>query len=153
MRDDELARTLDEQRWKFPISSLPAADQAARGLPPVTGADVAATYGLLVHYTQWQYLVLMMQDREIRARCWLTPTAYAECMVPYNLGLDSPREVCLLVDVSSLPILWGPGVTPPSARNPSIWRGGGIEFYSPHPIPFSCVTEVIELAPCGDEHP
>lgn len=152
MRNDELARTLDERRWLSAIPAIPAADHARMGLPSVTGADVAARYGLLVHYTQWRYLPLMVQAGAIRAQCWLTPTPYSECIVPYNLGLDSPREVCLLVDVSSLRTLWGPALIPPSSLHPTIWRGGGIEFFSADPLPLTCVKDVIELAPCGDEH-
>jgi hypothetical protein len=151
VRDDELAWVLDGQRWTSPVPVQPAADFQKLGLPSVPGHVVADRYGLLAHYTQWRYLPLIIQAGAIRAGCWLTPTPYAQCMVPHNLGLDSPREVCLLVEVRSLATLWGPGTTPASGRFPLIWRGGGIEFYSADPVPFSAVREVIELAPCGDE--
>ena len=131
----------------------PAANFQSLNLPPVSGREVADRYGLLAHYTQWRYLPLMIQAGAIHAGCWLTPTPYAECMAPYNRGLNSPREVCLLIDASQLTSLWGPGLTPPSTLHPSMWRGGSIEFYSTDPVPFAAVTTVIELEPCGDEHP
>lgn len=84
--------------------------------------------------------------------CWLTPTPYAACMAPYNLGLNTPRDVCVLIDVSDIVEVWGPGTIPPSNQYPDTWRGGGIEFYTPTPIRLAAVREVIELAPCGDTH-
>ena len=102
MRDDEVARTLDAGRWNAPMPPYPAANFQSLNLPPVSGREVADRYGLLAHYTQWRYLPLMIQAGAIHAGCWLTPTPYAECMAPYNLGLNSPREVCLLIDASQL---------------------------------------------------
>ncbi|GEM_PF-7080770 len=75
-----------------------------------SGSDVADVYGLLVHYTTLERLSSIVDTDRIGINhgCWLTPTPYAACMTPYDLGLNSPRNVCLLVDVSNLPELWGP---------------------------------------------
>ena len=148
MRDDNLAKVLDEQRG-LSVSPLPANQNRQ-----VSGQTVADTYGLLAHYTTWEALAWMLETGSIGgdAGCWLTPTPYAACMAPYTLGLNSPRAVCLLVDVRHLPALWGPGTSPPSGRYPTIWLGGGIEFLSPGPVPFEHVQRVIEIRPCGDTH-
>ena len=151
MRDDNLAREMDRHR-RLPISPLPSEDLYTGGQPAVAGHVVASAYGLLVHYTSVDNLTSIRASGYIRAGSWLTPTPYAACMAPYNLGLPSPRNVCLLVDVSSIPDLWGPGTTPPSSVYPSIWTGRGIEFFVPSPIPFSFVQSIIELSPCGDIH-
>lgn len=82
----------------------------------------------------------------------MTPTIYAGCMAPYDLGLNTPRDICLLIDVEPLSELWGPGTSRFSSQHREIWKGGGIEFYSPFPIEVQNVAEVIELKPCGDRH-
>jgi hypothetical protein len=148
MRDDNLAKTLDKWRG-LTVQPLPA-DQ----LPPIAGHKVADTYGLLAHYTTWEALGWMLKFGNIGGDigCWLTPTPYAACMVSYTLGLNTPRTVCLIVDVCEVSTLQGPGTSPPSGRYPTIWLGGGIEFFSPHPIPFKYVKRVIEIRPCGDTH-
>ena len=149
MRVDNLAKAFDEQRGLTvhpqPATQVPAA---------IPGHQVADTYGLLAHYTTWEALEWMLASNKIGGEtgCWLTPTPYAACMVPYALGLNTPRTVCLLVDVRSVRTLRGPGTSPPSGRHPTIWRGGGIEFFSPDPVPFDCVRRVIEIRPCGDMH-
>jgi len=148
MRDDNLAKALDERRG-LSVQPLPA-DQ----MVPIPGHQVADTYGLLAHYTTWEALRWMLESESIGgdAGCWLTPTPYAACMAPYTLGLNTPRTVCLLVDVRQVSALHGPGTSPPSGRYPTIWLGGGIEFFSPHPIPFNYVRRVFEIRPCGDMH-
>ena len=161
MRGDSLVRELDRRRWNYSggISPQPAIDLYSIPTPSVTGADVTNVYGLLAHYTTWQRLGQFINANMIGGRpggsqgCWLTTTPYGACVAPYHLGLDSPRELCLLIDVSSLPQLWGPGTCPPSRQHSSTWQGGGIEFFSPIPIPFSLVRRVYEIAPCGDCQP
>jgi hypothetical protein len=116
---------------------------------------VADRYGLLSHYTIWQGLTLALDTGSVGGPqgCWLTPTPYAGCVAPYDLGLNTPRDVCLLVDVSELVQLWGPGMAAPSGLHPSIWRGGALEFYSPFPIEFTRVRRVvIGVDTCGDTH-
>lgn len=153
MRFDSLANELLLRR-SVPVSQLPA--QSLIGAqPPLSGRDVHATYGLLVHYTGSHWVNAMMNAGFVGragADCWLTPSPHAACMLPYTLGLDSPRDVCLLIDVSSVPGLWGPGTCPPSRRYPNIWRGGGIEFVCPAstPLPFALVQNIVQLEPCGD---
>jgi hypothetical protein len=125
------------------------------GTPPVTGAEVADAFGLLSHYTTWDHLAQILNVGAIGGShgCWLGTTPYGACVAPYNLGLASPRELCLLVDVRTLPQLWGPGTCAPSSQYRTIWRGGGIEFFSPNPLPFNLVKQVCEIFPCGDCQP
>jgi hypothetical protein len=105
MRDDGLAYVLDENR--FSVSTDTAWDMYSTGQNAVTGADVARAYGLLAHYINRDRLALIIEAGRIGPGCWLTPTAYAACLTPYNLGLDSPRNMCLLIDVSEHSRLWG----------------------------------------------
>src|SRR6476646_6922796 len=122
MRFDALTRELMHRR-SIPVADLPARDLFQQHHPSVTGALVTSTYGLLALYTRHAWIAPMRSAGligRLGAGCWLSPSALAACMVPYNLGLDSPREVCLLVDVSSVPELWGPGTCPPSGPYPSI---------------------------------
>lgn len=157
MRGDSLARELDRRRWGSlgGISPQPAIDLYRMGTPSVSGADVANVYGLLSHYTTSQRLAQMINVNLIGGGhgCWLTTTPYGACVAPYNLGLDSPRELCVLIDVRSLRQLWGPGTCPPSYQYRNIWLGGAIEFFSPTPIPFNLVRRVCEIFPCGDCQP
>lgn len=118
------------------------------------GRSVADALGCLVHYTTPEGIVLINGSGAVGppgGGVWLTPTPYAACMTPYDLGLPSPRKFALVIDVSTVAELWGPG-TAPSTAFPSMWRGGGTEFYVPSRIPLSAIREVIELQPCGDEH-
>lgn len=153
MRFDSLADTLLSRR-AVPVSRFPA--QTLMGShPPISGQDVHAAFGLLVHYTSSRWVDAMLAADVVGrpgAGCWLTPSPHAACMAPYSLGLDSPRNIGLLIDVRSLPTLWGPGTCPPSRLHPNIWRGGGIEFVCPAatPIPFSLVQDVVQIEPCGD---
>jgi hypothetical protein len=154
MRYDVLARELVRRR-PLAVSPLAAEDLWHNGVAPVPGQVVADTYGLLAHYTRRQFVVGMRRAGfvgRLHAACWFAPTAHAACMVPYNLGVDSPRDVCLLVDVSKVPQLWGPGTAPASSNYPGIWRGGGVEFYCPAgtPVQFAWVQAVIDIHPCGD---
>lgn len=153
MRFDVLAREM-AQRRPFAVSRLPAEDLWRNGAGPVPGWVVADVYGLLAHYTRRQHVPMMWRARSVgrpSSGCWLAPTAHAACMVPYNLGVDSPRDVCLLVDVRAVPELWGSGTSPPATNYPAIWIGGGVEFYCPvgSNIPFASVQAVIDIDPCG----
>ena len=150
MRDDKLAHVLDENRFRGSFDT--ALDMFRAGEEAVTGEEVAGVYGLLVHYTNSDRLPSIIESESIGPGCWLTPTIYPACMVPYNLGLGSPRDICLLIDVSSILELWGPGTCRPSTRHAPIWPGGGIEFYTPKPVEFSLVRSIIEIEPCGDTH-
>jgi hypothetical protein len=152
VRHDSLLRRLDRERWSSDLSPFPADELWRSGRPPVSGEEVANTYGLLAHYTTLDALEWIRQMDAISPRCWLTPTTYAACMSPYDLGLNTPRDVCLLVDVRSVPQLWGPGTSRPSSHFPMIWAGGAIEFFSDSPISFSNVRRAIRIEPCGDMH-
>lgn len=153
-RSNALAQLFDHAKWgrRATVSPDPAEDLYIKRAPSVSGTSVAQVYGYLVHYTTWRHV------RDILARgylggphgCWLTPSPLAACMVPYDLGLDSPRDACLLVDPEQIGELWGPGTVHPKGLHKSIWRGGGVEFYSPHPLPLHIVKEIHLLEPCGD---
>lgn len=127
--------------------------------PPLAGTEVAETYGLLAHYTTQYGWEVINEIGGVSSGCWLTPAISAACMVPYNLGLDSPRDVCLIVDVSSVSELWGPSTIPASRNHPKIWHGGGVEFYIPRTgvrDGFSILTEHIraklDCSPCSGNH-
>lgn len=154
LRQNRLGRALDERRWGGVAGLRPAEDMYKRGDPAVSGVRVASAYGFLSHYTTLGRLAQMLQIGQIggNAGCWLTPTTFAACMTPYDIGLDTPRNMCLLVDVGSVPALWGPGTAPASRTHPAIWRGGGLEFFSPQPLSTSLITRVYEILPCGN-HP
>ena len=149
MRDDNLAVILDRTRFQGPW--IAARDLFNMGEEPVSGHTVSQKYGLLAHYCNADRLPLIFTSGQIgNPLCWLSPTPYASCMSPYGLGLDTPRNACLLVDVEEVSRLWGPGICPPSRSRPNIWRGGGVEFFSPDPITTDLVRHIIELEPCGD---
>lgn len=163
LHGDQLSKLLVTKQRPVPRES--AADMYARNAKPMSGAEVTEAYGLLVHYTRWSVLSLIANSEEIGIRgassgtgtsggVWLSPSVYPACMVPYNLGLESPRDVCVVLDVSRVSELWGPGTIPPSMKHHSIWQGGGVEFYCPEPIPFSAPTlvDVVGVEPCGGGH-
>lgn len=154
MRDDGLSRTLDERRWPAPIARQPARDLRRQGLARVSGKEVATRYGVLGHYVSGSMLPVYIAQGVIGGPngTWLTPTSYAACMAPYNLGLNTPRDFCMLVDVTEFDELWGPGTADKSTLHPTIWQGGGIEFFVPRAIPLHLVREVVRLSPCGDTH-
>lgn len=160
MGSDNLARLLDQERWQSSgrVSPLPADELWQKSVTQFrfSGATVADEYGLLAHYTTVSGLGLIQDDGFISGKkgggCWLTPTSYAACIASYDLGLDTPRNLCLLVDVSKLEELWGPGTSEESSWSPAVWRGGAIEFYSAVPVSYTYVKHVIPLAPCGDLH-
>jgi hypothetical protein len=150
VRHNRLAQALDGHRWNGPIHPEPAIQLYRTGKQ---GARVASRFGVLAHYTSGPGLLWVAETGAIGhpRGTWLTPTPYAGCMVPYDLGLENPRDVCILVDVRELGDLWGPGTCRRSANFGAIWQGGGIEFYYPGPIPLRHVRRIIlSLSPCGD---
>ena len=151
-RQNRLARTVDARRWGQQVFRLPAEDLYKRGYPPASGTQVANAYGYLAHYTTLPRLSQLLQAGQIggSAGCWLTPSELAACMVPYDLGLNTPRDVCLLIDVRGVTDLWGPGTIPGSTAYRSIWRGGGIEFYVPQPLNTAVIRQVVPIEPCRD---
>ncbi|MBM4415910.1 MAG: hypothetical protein FJ035_06645 [Chloroflexi bacterium] len=72
-------------------------------------------------------------------------------MLPYNLGLENPRDI-VVVDPAGIPSLWGPGTVAPSQRFSEHWRGGAAEFYVPHPLPLGLVLDIYVVEACGDLH-
>jgi hypothetical protein len=91
---------LDESRFGGSLDN--ALDMFLAGEELITGGEVAGRYGLLAHYTNRDRLPSIIQSEGIGPGCWLTPTAYAACLTPYNLGLDSPRSMCFLIDDSGI---------------------------------------------------
>jgi hypothetical protein len=155
MRNDSVARLLDARRNIQPVQMLAAEDMYRLSFPPVPGGTVARTYGLLIIYVSSQALPLIVQNQAVGRPgygCWLTPTPYASCLAPYDLGLPSPRDFCLLVDVAGIAALWGPGTAPPSRTYPMLWKGGAVEFFAPNPIPIGTIRGAIQIMPCGDTH-
>lgn len=156
MRIDNLARAFDTKRCaRFPggLSSLPAQELYSSSFPSIPGSDVAAAFGFLVHYTTRDSLIQIRRSGFIggSSGCWLTPTGYSGCMVPYDLGLNTARDICLIVNVAGVADLWGLGTAPPGSLV-SIWKGGGIEFYSHQPIDFTNVVMMSTCGTCGDPH-
>lgn len=117
----------------------------------VTGAQVAAVFGPnLIHYTLATHLPSIRREGQVGLEgrgLWLTPSPYAGCQAPYNLGLRSGINVCLTINIESVDALWGPGT---AGQGAAPWPGGGIEFYCPHPLPTHLVTSYRLLESCGD---
>ena len=152
MRANSLGKRFDQGRWPQPVAPDSALDLNLRGAPPIAGQQIAARYGLLAHYLSATALPAIVAQASIGGPggTWLTPTPYAGCVAPYDLGLRSPRDLCMLVDVSQLARVWGPGTAVPSILYPTTWRGGAVEFFVPGPIPLQSVRELIGLHACGD---
>lgn len=152
LRNNRLGRAVDERRWGQQVSPLPAEDLYKLGYPPVAGAQVASAYRFVVHYTTLARLAQILQAGQIggSAGCWLTPTDLAACMTPYDLGLNTPRDACLLINVQEITAIWGPGTAPGSSAYRTVWRGGGIEFYVPQPVSSALILRVWTIEPCGD---
>jgi hypothetical protein len=156
-RDDELGELL--QRYKKDSSGnvlVVHRDTASwlvqNGQGRMTGPEVSAAFGPLLHYTDPDGVrgILAASQIGFSGRgVWLTPVPYASCLAPYDLGLESPRNVCLVVDPEILPELYGPGTAAPSTSFGSIWRGGGVEFFSTTPVPLSAVRDIVEVSTCG----
>lgn len=109
---------------------------------------------MLLHYTSYAGVELIRATGTLglgEHGVFLTPSLYAGCMVPANLGLRRATDRVLVVDPASLPELWGPGTAVPSDWDP-LWVGGGVEFFSPAPIRLEEVLQWEELGSCGDGH-
>ena len=134
------------------VHPMCAIDLALTDAQQITGDEVARLYGPLLHYTTAPVLRLIIAAGELgrpNAGVWLTPSPYSACLAPYELGLDSPRDVCLLIDTSGMPGLYGPARAAPSSTA-RLWRGGALEFFSPSPISLTHVLEAVEVGTCGD---
>lgn len=89
-RADSLALALG-QRPGIAVSLLPAQVLYSQGFPSLPGAQVTQQYGLLAYYTTAAFLpVLLATGMGASGGCWLTPTPYAACMAPYDLGINTP---------------------------------------------------------------
>jgi len=157
VRVDDLAFRLDAGRataGAIPVDARPAAMLRLLGVPPIAGGRVYDVFGYLLHSTVGSRLQAMWESGVVGsgAGVWLTPTAYASCMTPYDLGLDTPRDVVLLIDPRRVPALWGPGTAGSSLTWPNTWRGGAVEFFSPSPLAASVIVDVLGIEPCGDVH-
>ncbi len=159
MRHNSFARTLDADRWSAPYRSIypgPAQRAFQLGLTGYhwTGTVLADVYGFLLHYVEARHLPAIFNRGTLGSvcGCWLTPTPVGADMLPYEFGLPSPRDVCLVVDPVRADAgkgFWGPGVASPVAH-PTIWRGGGLEFYTSAQVPVGAVADVVFLDPSGD---
>jgi hypothetical protein len=157
VRVDELTKRLDTLRTGplLPaVAPQPAHFMYLRRVPPVRGADVSATYGYLLHWTDAATLPLIWASGTLGASAglWLTPSQYSACLTPYDLGLNSPRDVALVIDPRLIPALWGPGTSGPSTVAPNVWPGGAIEFFIPTSLGLEAIVDIIEAEPCGDLH-
>ena len=152
MRANFLARHFDYARWPAPVSPDSAHNLMLRGSRPLTGRQIAARFGYLAHYLSATTLPAVVAQASIGGPggTWLTPTPYAGCIAPYDLGLRTPRDLCMLVDVRRLARIWGPGTAVSSNLHPTIWRGGAMEFFVRGPIPIQYVRALIRLHTCGD---
>jgi len=120
----------------------------------VDGAVLARRHPWLLHYTTDRGRDAIRAAGSIGLSehgVWLTPTIYAGCMVPYNLGLSTPVTAAIVIETAELVELWGPGFAAPSQAHDA-WGGSGIEFYCPSPIPFSAAVDIVKIQPCGDTH-
>lgn len=124
-----------------------SADTLRGRADPVSGESVSNVFGPLLHYTTSDVLPLIRETGVGKSGVWLSPSLYSSCLAPYRLGLSSPVNVCLIVDVSEVPALWGPGM---ARRGAHLWMGGGIEFYCEEAIPFSKVRACCAIQGCGD---
>lgn len=157
LRSDELGKELGTARGSrtMRLSPDPALHLFRGGESRFrnSGRTIGRRFGHLLHYTTERAAVGVVKDQQLGFSdrgLWLSPTPYAGCMASQNLGLSNPCEWVFVVDVSSLPEVWGPGVAVPGFFG--AWRGGGLEFYVPQPIPFSAVLDWYRLLGCGDAH-
>lgn len=157
MRVDQLSMLLGAARnasphWKSARQLFQIRDETYR----MSGSLAASRYGLMVHYTANESAELIWRSGAVGLRgsgAWLTPTAYSACMASPNLGLSTPRDLVLVLDVARVSEIWGPGTAVASSAFGPQWRGGGIEFYVPVPLSLDdCLVDVIELEPCGGGH-
>jgi len=125
VRVNELAFTLGARAGSakaMPVDDRPALSLFRAGAPPRSGADVFDAYGYLLHWTESTVLPLIAASpfAGSASGVWLTPTAYAACMTPYDLGLNSARDAVLVIDPRRIRDLWGPGRAAPSGTAPGV---------------------------------
>lgn len=156
MRANKLARALDLHRAQLPGSAHlnEAVAQLRDRFPPLDAEDIATRFGVLLHYTQSTLLPRIVESGHIGFRgmgVWLTATALGGGLAPYDLGLNGPVDVAIVVDPRQINGgIWGPGAAGPSRAFSHIWRGGGLEFYVDAPIPVAAIVEVVGVEPAGD---
>ena len=148
----DLPGIVDSFRWRKAPPGLAPAPAIAQYLADphhrefVSGSQVAETYGPLLHFTSSSALDEIKRTGKLgNPGVYLTPTPYAGWQASSELGLADLFDRCLVVDVSDAPKLWGPGRARPSAVIPG-WPGGGMEFWTPEPIPYARVTQVFECS-------
>lgn len=117
-----------------------------------SGQEVFDTFGYLLHFVERQYLPDIFRRFQLGrgAGVWCTPSPTPTELLPYSLGLGSPRDFCLVLD-PRLPAphrWWGPGVAPPSSY-PNIWTGGGLEFYTPDVVGTAAIVDGFPVDPGG----
>ncbi|MBI1355303.1 MAG: hypothetical protein GC160_13220 [Acidobacteria bacterium] len=149
---DDLAQILDAYRWEPATASARSLyEQDADRKDFCSGSSVANTYGPLLHFTSRAALDQIKRTGRLGVpACHLTPTAYSSWQASRELGLPDLYDRCLLVNVSTVPRLWGPGRAAPSRLVPG-WVGGGLEFFVPEPISWDFVQQVFECG-FGREH-
>lgn len=156
MRANKLARALDLHRAQLtgPAHLNAAFAQFRDGVPPLDAEDIATRFGVLLHYTQRTVLPRIVESGHIGfpgIGVWLTATALGGGLAPYDLGLNRPVDVAIVVDPRQIDgDIWGPGVADPSRAFSHIWRGGGLEFHVDAPIPVAAIVEVVGVEPAGD---
>lgn len=133
------------------ISDWSARDLCADGDQSLSGEKLHEIYGLLYHWTASGCVESIRENGLAPGResggVFLTPSRYSPCMAPYRLGLASPRDVCLGVDVSQVANIWGPGT---AWQTVPVWQGGGLEFYCTETIAWAQVKTVHGYDICGD---
>jgi hypothetical protein len=155
LRGDRLLYEAVSRRSPWPIQADPADLLWRNRHPSLAGSAVATAYGLLAMYTTATRLTTFLGVGALgnpAYGCWLTPEAHSACMASPNLGINHPADFCILVDVRSIPAIWGPGTSRPSGNFTGTWRGGAIEFFVPQPIDVTLITSVSTVEPCGDCH-
>lgn len=110
MRVDQLSMVLGEAQntpphWKSARQLFQTGDEAYR----MFGEEAAREYGLMLHYASAVYAGLIRDSGAVGVLgfgAWLTPTAYAGCMAPPDLGLNTPRDLVLVLDVACVSEIW-----------------------------------------------
>ena len=149
-RPRNVGAVLDLLRCSEPLGPTPMSARRLylRGEPAsLPGSRLARSFGYLAHYTTEFFLQQIKLSKRLgtdKQGFYLTPTGYPTWLAPYELGLNKPPDRCLLIDVSNITDIWGPGLAEPSAEFNDVWRGGGLEFYVPGPVPYSYVVQIME---------
>ncbi|MCB9383220.1 MAG: hypothetical protein H6509_01290 [Bryobacterales bacterium] len=155
IRTIDLAGALDSLRLSFGDPAPRSAQDLWRERPDVwiSGKELAVKLPHLVHYTSRAALAAIRATGSIGFAAapgvFLTPTPYAGWIAASDLGLSQPCQVALVIDAAAIEKLWGPGRARPSRTFPAFWQGGGVELYSPTPIDF---RRVVQIVGCEDGH-